>query len=93
MSGSQWVKAAQYWSDRDGSDGLLYFARTFKMKDIQIHTLPRTMTLVRSIMEDKISGDEQERDEPLQDYVVRCLFVCLFVCSLVCFCLLFGCSF
>ena len=81
MSGAQWVKAAQYWSDRDGSDGLLYFARTFKMKDIQIHTLPRTMTLVRSIMEDKISGDEQERDEPLQDYVVRCLFV--IVCCLV----------
>ena len=70
MSGKKWVQAAQFWQEQlPGGDGLLHFARKFKAKDVPTHSVLRTMMLVRSVIEDKMRGDDHEREESMQEYL------------------------
>tara|TARA_B100000795_G_scaffold72534_1_gene51232 strand:+ start:1806 stop:5528 length:3723 start_codon:yes stop_codon:yes gene_type:complete len=68
---NQWVKAAQYWQEQlpNNGEGLLHFAKNYNLKDVSAHSTSRTMLLLRAIMEDKIGGDEHEREESLGDYL------------------------
>ena len=70
MSGKKWVNAAQYWQEKmPNGEGLLHFARTFRAKDVPAHSEARTMMLVRAVMEDKLRGDDHEREETMQEYM------------------------
>jgi|TARA_B110000090_G_scaffold189335_1_gene220281 hypothetical protein len=69
LSGSQWVKAVQYWDTKmpNANEGLVYFAKNYKLKDVQLHSNSRLMLLLRNIMDDKIGGDEHEQEITLQE--------------------------
>ena len=69
-NGAQWAKAIAYWDGKmEGYSGLLHFAKNYKIKDVQTHSMARVMLLLRNIMEDKIGGDAHEQEIPLQEYI------------------------
>jgi hypothetical protein len=69
LSGTNWVMNLKHFDAKMPNDfaGILYFAKNYKLGDVQCHTLQRLMLLLQRIMEDKIGGDEHEQEITLQE--------------------------